>query len=162
MKIYEPVHAQFERFCKARVYGDMQHGDLMNDTLITVYQKFDNIKDKGKILSFLIGTSIKILANSNRKQKAETGVIDLNSSLAIATHNTSERIETRMLYEAIAKLPEEQRESIILFEITGYSIKEIADLHKVGESAVKQRLRRGRIKLQELLDVKNENKEHYG
>jgi len=45
MKIYEPFHAQFERFCKARVYGEMEYVDLINETMITAYQKFDVIKD---------------------------------------------------------------------------------------------------------------------
>ncbi len=162
MKLYEPVHAQFERFCKARVYGEMQHGDLVNETLLLAYEKFEQIEKPEKLLSFLIGAAVKLLANSNRKKKAETGVIDLNESKAIATQKTEDRVEVRLLYEAIAKLPEEQKESIILFEITGYSIKEIAKLHGVGESAVKQRLRRGRLKLQELLEVKPDKKEHYG
>ena len=163
MTLYEPVHDRFERFCRARVYGEMEHGDLINESLLTAYQKFDSINDKSKLLSFLIGTAVKILSNSSRKMKAETGVIDINSSRAIATQNTESRIEVRLLHEAISKLPKEQKESVILFEITGYSIKEIADLHGVGESAVKQRLRRGRMRLQELLKVKPIKKEkNYG
>ncbi len=162
MKLYEPVHDQFERFCRARVYGEMEHGDLMNETLITAYQKFDHLRSKKRFLSFLIGTAVKILANSNRKHKAETGVIDINYTHAVSKQKTEDRIEVRLLYEAIAKLPMEQRESIILFEITGYSIKEIAKLHKVGESAVKQRLRRGRQRLQELLNVEPVKEQYYG
>ncbi len=55
------------------------------------------------------------------------------------------------MYEALSKLPEHQKESIILYEIIGFSVKEIAELHETGESAVKQRLARGRQKLIELL-----------
>lgn len=163
MRLYKPIHEEFERFCRVRVYGEMEHGDLINETLVVAYQNFHKVKKKDKLLSFLIGSAIKILANSNKKKKAETGIVDINQSNLTAPNQTEERVEVRLLYEAIAKLPEEQRESIILFEITGYSIKEIAKLHKVGESAVKQRLRRARIKLQELLIVQSSHKEkQYG
>jgi DNA-directed RNA polymerase specialized sigma24 family protein len=48
---------------------------------------------------------------------------------------------------ALAELPAEQRESIVLFEIEGWQVEEIAELHGVSMSAVKSRLARGRARL---------------
>jgi RNA polymerase sigma-70 factor (ECF subfamily) len=48
---------------------------------------------------------------------------------------------------ALATLPADQRETIVLFEIEGWQIDEIARLHDVSESAVKSRLSRGRERL---------------
>ena len=62
--------------------------------------------------------------------------------------------EADFLYQALARLPELQREAIILFEITGFSIKEIMEIQNSGASAVKQRLARGRKELARI--VKNE------
>jgi RNA polymerase sigma-70 factor (ECF subfamily) len=56
------------------------------------------------------------------------------------------------LYAALNVLPEIQKESVILFEIVGYSIKEIAVLHRVSENVVKQRLFRGRNQLKQILN----------
>ena len=44
-------------------------------------------------------------------------------------------------------LPAEQRETIVLFELEGWQVDEIAALHKVSPSAVKSRLARGRDRL---------------
>jgi RNA polymerase sigma-70 factor (ECF subfamily) len=55
------------------------------------------------------------------------------------------------LHVALAQLVDEQREAIILFEISGFSIKEIVEIQASSESAVKQRLKRGREKLVEIL-----------
>jgi RNA polymerase sigma-70 factor (ECF subfamily) len=55
------------------------------------------------------------------------------------------------LYKALALLPDEQRECLVLFEITGFSIKEIMEIQNSSESAIKQRLKRGRAKLLEIL-----------
>ena len=67
--------------------------------------------------------------------------------------------ELHFLYEALNQLNLEQRESIILFEISGFSIKEIAVLHQTSESSVKQRLKRGREKLANILADNSINKE---
>ena len=52
-----------------------------------------------------------------------------------------------MLYKALNTLPTNQKEALILFEISGFSIKEVCEIQKSSESAVKQRLKRGRVAL---------------
>ena len=72
LKLYKPIHDRFERFCRARVYGDMEFGDLMNETLLVAYEKLDTLKSEKAFLSFLFSISVRILANSHRKKKADT------------------------------------------------------------------------------------------
>lgn len=154
LQYYEPVHNQFERFCRARVYGGMEYRDLMNETLLIAFEKFDQIKSKTAFLSFLIGTSVKLLANNNRKKKEDLlfnhETVNLYPDLG---KNTDHDAEIFLLYKALSKLPDQQKECIVLFEITGYSIKEIAGIQKSSESAIKQRLKRGREKLATILNV---------
>ncbi len=71
MKLYEPVHENFEKFCKARVYGEMDFKDLMHDTLLIAYKKFDTLFDSKSFLSFLFGISIRVLSNANKKKRPE-------------------------------------------------------------------------------------------
>ena len=153
LSLYEPVHERFERFCRARVYGKMEFRDLMNDTLLIAFQKLSTLKSEQAFLSFLCGISIRLLAN-HRKKKRPFIPLDNKDIQNVPSQFRSDRdAEIHLLYEALAKLPEAQKESIILFEITGFSIKEIAHLHQVSESAVRQRLVRGRKKLARLLVV---------
>jgi RNA polymerase sigma-70 factor (ECF subfamily) len=65
--------------------------------------------------------------------------------------NPQEDADVHFLHQAVAQLSEDQRECIILFEISGFSIKEITHIQNASESAVKQRLKRGREKLIEIL-----------
>lgn len=152
LKLYEPVHDSFERFCRARVYGDMDFRDLMNETLLKAYQKFEELRSKEAFLSFLLSISVRILANNKRKRKE---IPDSFESISVrvsdVNSNTEKNAEVYFLHQALAQLPEEQRESIILFEISGFSIKEIAAIQNASESSVKQRLRRGRLRLKEIL-----------
>lgn len=149
LELYEPIHDRFERFCRARVYGDMDYKDLMNETLLRAYQKFDTLRSQEAFLSFLFSISVRILSNNNRKRKTSS-LEDIDTQL-IDSGSSDSSTEIYLLHKALAKLPEEQRECILLFEIAGFNIKEICAIQNASESSVKQRLRRGRIKLKEIL-----------
>ena len=159
LKLYDPNHERFERFCRARVFGRMEYQDLMNDSLLVAFQKLETLKSEKAFLSFLIGISVRILANHHKKKKED--LIDKPNDFDLQDVNakTERDAEVYMLHKALALLPDEQRECLILFEISGFSIKEIMEIQDSSESAVKQRLKRGRSKLIEILtfeaDYKN-------
>jgi RNA polymerase sigma-70 factor (ECF subfamily) len=152
MRLYEPIHAKFEKFCRARVYGELEYKDLMQETILVAFRKFEDIHEPKAFLYYLFGTAIRILANNKRKKKtvswskhSEVYAFKADSNL------TDQKIEVEHLYTALSMIPEVYREAIILFEIVGFSIKEIASLQNSGESAVKQRLARGRQQLTSIL-----------
>lgn len=155
LALYEPVHERFERFCRARVYGNMDYRDLMNDTLLLAYEKIDTLKTNDAFVYFLFGIAVRILSNTHRKKREER-IHDERTTQGIISYERSPEtdMDIHFLYLALQELPEEQRECIILFEITGFSIKEIAEIRKASESAIKQRLKRGREKLMEILHTK--------
>jgi len=103
----------------------------------------------------IIGISIRILSNFNKKKK-EVFLTDNEHIDASEDQKSFEDIEIAMevehLYKMLERLNEKQKECLILFELTGFSIKEIMELQKASESTVKQRLRRGRIQLKELIE----------
>lgn len=154
LSLYQPVHDRFERFCRARAYYDMPYNDLMNETLLVAYHKFGELKNEQAFLSFLIGISTRLLANAHRKNKAETVEDEkLLTNYADTNQQIDQQFEVELLHQALAQLPNTQRETLILFELTGFSIKEIMKLQNSSLSAVKQRLARGRVALASI--VKN-------
>src|SRR5215471_1204872 len=60
-------------------------------------------------------------------------------------------VETRMLQDALAELPVNFREALVLRELEGMSYKEIAEIMDVPMGTVMSSLARGRAKLRELL-----------
>lgn len=158
LSLYEPNHDRFERFCRARVYGNMEYKDLMNESLLVAFQKLDSLKDEKQFLSFLIGISVRLLANNHKKKRDEIRPSDQHMEVIDLNAQTDSRTDVYFLHQALALLPEDQRECIILFEISGFSIKEIMQIQDVSESAVKQRLRRGRMRLKEILTFESEHK----
>ncbi len=55
--------------------------------------------------------------------------------------------DVEVLNSLLAKLPSKQRESIVLFELSGFSFDEIRQLQGGTLSGVKSRLKRGREQL---------------
>lgn len=158
MKLYEPIHDKFERFCKARVYGQLDYKDLMHDTIVIAYNKYETIKESKAFLHFLFGIAIRILSNNSRKKS-----LDYKENLHQLEFSVNEKtdvertIELEHLKIALSCLPDDQRETLLLYEIGGFSIKEISQLQQISESAVKQRLSRGRQNLMQILSPKSTN-----
>lgn len=151
LSLYEPIHDRFERFCRARVYGEMEYTDLMNETLLLAYSKFETLKSKEAFLSFLFSISVRILANDHRKMKPERISTMEEVHTISGTESSETDLEINLLHQALSQLGNDQRECLILFEISGFSIREIAEIQEVSESAVKQRLKRGRDQLTRIL-----------
>ena len=153
MRLYEPVHERFERFCKARVYGEMDYKDLMHDTVVIAFEKFNPTVESASFLSFLFGIAIRVLSNNKKRtSKRLEHARSLSTSDFKDNHNVQQD-EIAHLYHALNTLPDIQKETIILFEIVGYSIKEIAELQSSSEGAIKQRLHRGRNELKRILSL---------
>ena len=151
LSLYEPVHERFERFCRARVYGTMDFRDLMSETLLVAFSKFETLRSKEAFLSFLFGISVRILRNHHQKSKEKYLASDIPVAIEDRHAGPTEQADVVFLHQALAQLPDDQKEAIILFELSGFSIKEITEIQGASESAVKQRLKRGREKLTEIL-----------
>jgi RNA polymerase sigma-70 factor (ECF subfamily) len=153
MQVYEPVHERFERFCKTRVYGELHFKDIMHDTLVVAFEKFDELKSTEAFLHFLFGTAVRILANHRKKKRPE--YVDQLNAKYEHVHNESSLIEKQFeindLYKCLKELDQVTSECIILFEISGFSIKEIMGIQNLSEATVKQRLSRGRKQLLSLM-----------
>lgn len=61
------------------------------------------------------------------------------------------RERIRALDEALARISDDQRTAIVLFDVEGYDYLEIAEITRVSLGTVKSRIHRGRLALRELL-----------
>lgn len=152
LALYEPVHERFVRFCKAHAYGNYDADDLVNETVLAAYDNLEKLRNQKAFLHFLFGISSNILRNNARRNKFRGAFDDAKAERIVSTAPGGEQqVDVSVLYEALSQLSEKHREAVILFEISGFSIKEIMDIQGAGESAVKARLVRGRKKLAELM-----------
>ena len=67
---------------------------------------------------------------------------------------TAER--ERVLSDALARITDDQRDAIVLFDVEGYDYAEIAEMTGVSLGTVKSRIHRGRLALRGLLEDRME------
>ena len=133
--------------------------DLASDTILTMYEYFPKLKDESAFKAYLFKTARSKFRRKKRRSKF-FGLFDDKQASNIISHEPPPDmpLDVKMLYEALDQLPGEQKEALVLFEISGFSIKEIAEMQKATVTAVKSRLKRGREKLASILTEDNDDK----
>ena len=160
LSLYEPVHDSFARFCHAKAYGLIEAEDLISESVLCALESFHKIKNNDAFLGFLFSVANNILNKKNRRLKFKAAYHESEAFVLKDEGIDAEtRLDVAILYDALNELPPVQKEALILFEISGFSIKEVANIQHAKLSAVKQRLKRGREALATILkldQLKNE------
>ena len=132
--------------------------DLVQDTVMKAWAKQS---------SFEMGTNIKawlftILRNEFYSQMRKRGreVQDTEGAFTerMAVHPSQYGIvDLNDFKKALDRLPDDQREAIILIGASGFSYEEAAEICHCAVGTMKSRVSRARTKLQELLQVAGES-----
>ena len=153
---YQKLHEPFVRYCTSRAFGIMETEDLVQDAILATLQAFHTVNDKNKLLGFMIGVANNMLKNKMRRKKFH-GDWEEELMEQLESKNLNPELATDISYllKAIEQLSEKQKEALILFEISGFKIKEIAEIQESNESATKTRISRARKKVKEMLSEDN-------
>ncbi|WP_420385870.1 RNA polymerase sigma factor [Roseivirga sp.] len=156
LKAYEACHDRFLRYCSTLAYGQMDVQDLVQDVLLSAYENFEKIEKKGQLIHYLIRAARNRSISIWRKRRDLIELADLHHQRLVDQGVSPETIlDIELLYKMLKKLPVRQKDAVILFEISGFSIREIADIQQSTEGATKTRISRGRARLAVLLEDKS-------
>ncbi len=151
--LLEPEHPKAESFCR-RLCGSKEDGDdLYQDTLLTALRKFGQLRDSSSFRPWLY----RILVNSYRNRcrspwRKRRKEMDDDALANLQKYDPTDRhVARRWLKRALAVLSPQDRALIVLFEIEGWSISELAQLSRRSDSAIKARLSRIRRKMRKAL-----------
>lgn len=130
--------------------------DLVQDVLLSAYENFEKIEKKGQLIHYLIRAARNRSISIWRKRRDVIELADLHHQRLVDQGVSPETIlDIELLYKMLKKLPARQKDAVILFEISGFSIREIADIQQSTEGATKTRISRGRARLAVLLEDKS-------
>jgi RNA polymerase sigma-70 factor (ECF subfamily) len=129
--------------------------EIVQDTFLraTRYAKSFAGRSSLRTWLFALGRSATVDWIRRQRRQQETAMDPATLRLIAATGDPvdGEEIQQRVR-DALAALPAAQRDALVLFELEGLSIREVADVLNWSESRVKTTLCRGRKRLRILLD----------
>ena len=158
LQAYDPHHEALTRYCHSLAYGKMDTEDLVQEVLLSTYQHFEHIRKKDQLLHYMVRAARNISIKHQRRNRRFSTVWEQPEDTFKAQGISPEaRVDVHLLQVALQKLPSAQREAIVLFEISGLKMKEIAEIQKRSEAAVKMAISRGRGKLRKLLSEESED-----
>jgi RNA polymerase sigma-70 factor, ECF subfamily len=129
--------------------------DLVQDTLLKAWGHASSFEEGTNIRAWLFTILRNTYYSLYRRRSREVQDTDgVYSSRVAVTGGQEDSIDLADFRIALAKLPEEQREVLIMVGATGLSYEETAAICGVAIGTIKSRVNRARNRLAELLDIK--------
>lgn len=148
LKMYNTVY----RILKNR--EDTQ--DCLQNAFGVLFRKIDMYDSaKGTFLNWVTRVFINEALGMLRKRKLRFEEINDAIILPIDSNSPLDQMEAESILKLIHSLPDTLRVIFNLYEIEGYSHKEIATILGIGESSSRTYLMRAKIKLKEIIEASN-------
>jgi RNA polymerase sigma-70 factor, ECF subfamily len=149
-----PIHDQVRGTARRLARDSAEGDDLFREAVLHAYRKLSGLRSPERFRGWFYAVLLSIHRRRSRRTFWRR-FLSLESEMARGFEpvGTAEADQAQMyrraerVSRALAFLPAVQREAVVLFELEGFSLDEIAELQEVSLSAVKSRLQRGRGRL---------------
>jgi RNA polymerase sigma-70 factor (ECF subfamily) len=126
--------------------------DIISETILIACENFEKLRNKEAFVYYLFGIASRLIkrrsSTKDRYQNLDEEGWDRLGQFSTIEHSD----DCEDLYRMLNGLPVKYRESLVLFEIAGFSINEITGLQGGTISGVKSRLVRARKMLTEVYE----------
>ena len=156
-RIYQKYRIYLLRLASALSNDTHIAEDVVHDVFLRFAQSADRIKLKGNLKAYLRACVVNSVRNKARATKVRSTVGLDEIDPVVANSDNSERWvilkeESKLIGDALAQLPFEQRETVVLRLKGGMKFREIADLQNVSVKTIQSRYRYGLEKLRSILN----------
>lgn len=137
--------------------------DIAQEAFVHAFQKLDTFQGRSAFYSWLFRIAMNAAISRKRKERRTTGSIDAarqnagiepvdEHSAAQPTHALDVSEQQEMVRRALARLPEDYRQVLVLKEMEGLKYEEIAEIVDCPIGTVRSRIHRARQELRQMLE----------
>lgn len=154
---FEALHARHAqrlyRFLRRMVGQHELAEDLLQTTFLSVVRGRGRYEPGTRVVTWLfaIGANAARDALRRRRVRADASAQIANAFAVMTGPRESDPPAARALQAALAELPDDQREAVLLHKMEDFSFAEIAETLGISSSAAKVRAHRGYQKLRQRL-----------
>ena len=135
-----------------RVDDPADAADVLAETFLTAWRRLDDVPPDA--LPWLLGVARRVLSNQRRGERRRTGLADrLGHELSVQVPAAPEHDTALVVRQALASLPEADREVLLLEAWEGLAPAQIAVAVGASGVAVRTRLKRARRRLAQELEA---------
>ncbi|HEY0881857.1 MAG TPA: sigma-70 family RNA polymerase sigma factor [Archangium sp.] len=126
--------------------------DATQEVFVTAWKKWAEFEHRSSARTWLLGIAIRVASDARRKQRPTEPVsprvpmTDPGPESAAASNETSRRVEA-----LLRTLEPERREVLLLVDLEGYTVPEVAEATGVNPNTLYTRLRAARQQFEELV-----------
>jgi len=130
--------------------------DLVQETLLRALVNIDSFEPGTNLSAWLFTILRNLFRSEYRKRRREVEDGDGTYAESLKSQPEQEaRVEFREFRTALAKLPPDQREALILVGASGFSYEEAANICGCAVGTIKSRVNRARTRLAELMSIES-------
>lgn len=156
---YDRYYDRIHGFIRARVRDTWYADDLTQDTFFQARQRMGMLRDIGKIKPWLFRIAYNTCQDHYRGANTRPGtLIPLEGEIGLADpHRPEKWLEQQQMNHCVQKhiqlLPDAYRTVLWLYDVLGFTHKEIAEVLAIDAGNVKVRLHRARKKMKAILET---------
>src|SRR5712691_10955010 len=130
--------------------------DLVQETLLSAIANINSFEPGTNMSAWLFTILRNLFRSEYRKRRREVEDGDGRYADSLKSQPAQEeRVEFQEFREALAKLPADQREALILVGASGFSYEEAAEICGCAIGTIKSRVNRARTRLAELMSIES-------
>lgn len=154
LELLKPIQRKLESYCMNMTRDREEARDLMQDTIVVLWQHLDSIRDRSAFRSYAYTVATNAFKRKFTRARFFGLITEEHHEILASTDHSPEQItDHAILHDALRELPHRSREALVLFEIADMSIAEIQKIQGGTVSSIKVRLMRARRMLQHRLGV---------
>lgn len=141
------------RFARSLQRSPADADDLVQETILRAMERGGTFRGESSLATWLHRIAFHLAVDRSRATARQVELDDIDRIWATDDYSVvdgavAERVLDRMaLEDALVHLPFILRSTVVLHDVEGWTVAEIAEATDVGLPAAKQRLRRGRMAL---------------
>jgi RNA polymerase sigma-70 factor (ECF subfamily) len=141
------------KYCRSEADAE----DNLHDAFITIFQKIKSFKNKGSFEGWMKRITIYKAIDKYKAKKPVN--IEINDDILKADYEVeiNEELSLDTLLKLIQELPDQYRLVFNLYQLDGYSHKEIAQLLNISEGTSKSNYHRAKMILRDKITQINKN-----
>ncbi len=149
-ELLAPIHEDVQLFARRIAGSNAEGDDVFQEAVLRAARKLGSLRERARFKPWMYSVVVSVHRTRWRRSFWRRWIAREEPPDEAGDDGArwaDEAASARRAAAALATLSPPQREAIVLFELHGHSIEEIAEIQDASISSVKSRLARGRDRL---------------